>query len=311
MKLLLHIGLPKAASSTLQRDVFCHQKLGFDILETQLDSNFPLKTVEDVIFGNDFTIDLSKIKQDLNEYIESRENPDLISVISQEKLIGLPDDGPCYTKRVADRLNKICPDAKILIVIREQRRFVLSCYNQHIRNSSNIKLERFIGCDGYASDGYPSIMDSDFLKYDKIIEYYETLFGSDNVIVLVFEELVKDFETGVNAIRAKFGMTDRVHYKAVPCRNSGEGMATVECMRFLNTFCGDPHAYGIEKPSATWFFKRLARTGLARFLPNVLQVKQQEEYMSLINDFYEDLYCESNLTLSNKLGVDLRDFGYM
>ncbi|CAA6693601.1 MULTISPECIES: hypothetical protein [unclassified Lentimonas] len=311
MKLLLHIGLPKAASSTLQREVFCQQKLGFDLLETQLDSNFPLKTVEDVIYGNDFTIDLPTIKQDLNEYIDSRENPDLISVISQEKLIGLPDDGPCYTKRVANRLNGICPDAKILIVIREQRRFVLSCYNQRIRNSSNVKLERFIGSEGYASDGYPAIMDADFLKYDKTIEYYESLFGSENVIVLVFEELVKDFEAGVNAIRAKFGMTDRVHFEAVPRRNSGEGMATVECMRLLNTFCGDPHAYGIDQPSATWFLKRVARRGFNRFLPNMLHIKQHDEYMNLINEFYGDLYRESNTILSQKLGVDLRDYGYM
>ena len=124
MKLLLHIGLPKAASSTLQRDVFCHQKLGFDILETQLDSNFPLKTVEDVIFGNDFTIDLSKIKQDLNEYIEKykRRYDRFIEILKKKNRIFLIRKD--YNKipstditKFFKKINKINPNNKIVLVL--------------------------------------------------------------------------------------------------------------------------------------------------------------------------------------------------
>jgi len=98
---------------------------------------------------------------------------------------------------IATRLKSIFPDAKILIIVREQVDSLLSMYSYLVAEK---------GRSVNLSYGRPSVRDFDTwieeqeiypyrsyigtLKYSNIIQYYQDIFGESNVTVLMYEELL-------------------------------------------------------------------------------------------------------------------------
>ena len=68
----------------------------------------------------------------------------LIPVLSYERLSGNPHSGGYDSKEIANRLVQVFPDAKILIVIREQKDIILSTYKQYIIEGGACTVKRYL-----------------------------------------------------------------------------------------------------------------------------------------------------------------------
>lgn len=308
-KVLIHVGLPKTASTTLQRHVFCKRELGFVPFSGDGSYGGSSDAVHFFISVNDLAFDAAECRRHFDAAAREVEADDCVLVLSQERLIGNPDKGEYYGKSSAERLNEVFPEAHVLMVVREQCKYALSSYNQRIRSGSNMSLERFIGSKG-CRRGYPPTLDPDFLEYDRLLRYYRSLFGSDQVKVMPFENLVGDLSGSILEIQRSLGLREVPIIGEVPRSNRGEGMATVRARRFLNTFAGEANAFGPNRHGFTWKGINALTKGINYIVPQSKQQKQREQYARLIDEHFKNRFCESNARLSELTGIDFKQLGY-
>jgi hypothetical protein len=124
-------------------------------------------------------------------------NPDLIDVVSSETLCGVPFFGSRESAARAIRLHRIFGEAKILITVRRQKSIIRSVYLQYLIQGGTLPPERFFAQN-------PPIdyfgFDHRVFEFHKLAEYYASLFGGENVLVLAQEGLRKDPDRFVRAV---------------------------------------------------------------------------------------------------------------
>jgi len=199
MKIYIHVGYPKNASTTLQTDIFPNINgllyLGRYYQDTQAyhtkelsDALYDVAMKDSIDFSDELNI--KRIRLTLNK-IGTKFNKVLIS--SEAFSNNVADRG-----LIAHRLKVIFPEAKIIIIIRNQVDALKSMYKFLCAQlGKNINL----------SYGRPSVQSFDqwiddqenffprsyinTLRYDQLIFRYKTLFGKENVKTLLFEHLRK------------------------------------------------------------------------------------------------------------------------
>ena len=104
---------------------------------------------------------------------------------------GYPASGGYDSQLIADRLHRMVPRARVLIVIREQKSFLRSMYSQYVTDGGDLPLSRFLNPPEPHLNRVPG-WDFDFLAYHRLIGYYRKLFGPERVLVLPFELLTRE-----------------------------------------------------------------------------------------------------------------------
>jgi hypothetical protein len=166
-ELFIHVGLPKTATTFLQRLVF-----------PKMDINY-------ISINSEHTI---------NYIINSKIRDDKINLISDEELYGdvfsmkNMDSG----KVIAKRLRKLYPKAKIIVVLREKEAWTKSLYKQFMRNP-----QRAILVNNY-DQWYENFFNHKSLDFNGYIKVLKSLFN--DVLILNFEELKKDNKNFVSKI---------------------------------------------------------------------------------------------------------------
>jgi hypothetical protein len=82
---------------------------------------------------------------------------------------------------IADRLRALFSDARILICIREQKKVILSCYNQYIKKGGAISISSYLNVSDRTR---VPLFDFRHFMYHRLISYYQQIFGRDRVLVL-------------------------------------------------------------------------------------------------------------------------------
>ena len=157
-EIYIHIGLPRTGTSFLQRNIFPKLKL------TYLHKN--------MIF--------SKIKDGKN-------------LISDEHLSGtIFYNNPPDQYKIIDRIKKLYPDAKIIIVLRDKNDWLKSFYKNYLSYSKKkikkISYNEF--CSMYEKKGW--------LDFEKYIAYLKNSFNE--VLVLNYESLNKNHKDFISSI---------------------------------------------------------------------------------------------------------------
>lgn len=189
LETLIHIGYHKTASTWLQTHIL-------DNPETRLKRFFSKKDIRDFIVlphsldFNSIAVRTHHLKL-MKQAIEG-ENlaEDTISVISSERLSGHPHSGGYDSKEIADRLKACFPDGKVLIVIREQKSAISSCYLQYVKYGGTCSIKDYIKPPKRGLPVIP-LFKFEHFDYSKLIQYYIDLFGQENVLAIPFE-LFKD-----------------------------------------------------------------------------------------------------------------------
>jgi hypothetical protein len=117
------------------------------------------------------------------------------------------DISPVYAEHpeVPERLAATAPDARIVIVVRNQIDRLRSSYWQSRRDGwSHAELDRFLAGE---------VEDCGYLvnqRYAPTIEAYRRLFSPEAVLVLVYEELSRDPRAAIRAILRHLGLDEEL-----------------------------------------------------------------------------------------------------
>lgn len=303
--ILVHVGMPRCASTYLQNVVF--PALPVDIFQRWGKRKDCLcNEMREYIKSTDYD---SKIFWDWIRENTKKQHDSL--VISQETLGW--DDEAYITAR---NLSITFPEAKILIIVRDQFDFLVSNYCYKVTTGDFHEFRTF--------NNYLNFLDStnyfQMLEYDRIILYYQNLFGKKNIHVLPLEMLtihpelfnyrvIRTLRTNEEPLIS--GGVRRINY-------SLRGEKTIRAMRILNR-CFD-HSYEFFKkihPSmymdnkfkyCYYHLKRPVASFFGKLYSN------DPKLIELSDSWKEKLgprFMRSNRNLNEMIDVPLEEYSYL
>ena len=189
-KQVIHIGANKTASTTLQRALFSHHS-GLNYVGEDGEGYEHYKEIVDAMVNDD---DLYFPAEQCNQLFS-----DILNRTEQRTFLYSNED--VMTSRVpvqcARRLKSMLPEAKVLLVVRNQYTAIPSFYANHgafLKPAPPSYFRRYVSFDDWMN--YQTM----FIKYgalasffyNRLLSIYSELFGEENTHVLMFEEFVKD-----------------------------------------------------------------------------------------------------------------------
>lgn len=303
---LIHVGYPKALSSWMQKWLFTPQN-GFcktlDSLTLQLF----------LIDATPFTFKTDKAMSWVEKSLrETPNSANLQQLITGESLVGHTHCGGYNAKINADRLKELCPQAKILIVVREQKATIRSLYKTFVIWGMPHSIDRIL------KPVEPNLSPQfhlDFLRYDLLVAYYQQLYGKDQVLVLPYELFADD---GAGFLRKIFDFcaieNAEEKIKKLPINrkvNRGQTLVNLLIERWRNYFfLSTPFNYaGLFKPTEAGLKKRIARSKNNPF-PSFMDNWFESRFKQKVDAQCAGQFAESNRQLQKITGLDLKKYGY-
>lgn len=299
---LIHIGYHKTATTWLQRQLFNNSDANFQRF-------FSKDDIRDyIIRPNSLYFDDHKVKDYYNSLVP--DDSIKVSVVSSERLSGHPHSGGYDSKEIADRLYKIFPNGKILIVIREPKNAIASCYLQYIKFGGTCSVKDYLTPPQIGSSIVP-LFNFDHFNYIKLIEYYLKLFNKENVLVLPYELFKKspnDFCSQIINFAGANKLEELPYEEITHKRLStfGSSLARHFNKVFAKTTL-NPSAIDLAG-SQKYFMKAFIQ--LDSLIPKATHSKFDANLKDIIEEKIGDKYKESNKRLSEILGLDLTSYGY-
>ncbi len=298
---LIHIGYHKCASSYLQRSFFWVDEerffdLGKSNANTYLIAPHPLE------FDAHFTREI------FDRRLQEKPPGDRQLVLSSERLSGNPHLGGGDSLIIADRIKEVFPNARILIIIREQVAVIASNYGQYVRQGGRMSLRRYLVPPKYIIPG-PGFSFINF-EYHRLIGYYHELFGRSNVLVLPFEELRRDPGEFVNRV-LRFGDVVELEKPPEKMLNRSLCYITLNLKRNFNwLFTQRYNSKGaIDCRKAGEKFEAILYNA-DQLMPRGVRQLGADRLRRKVARIVGDRYAESNRRTSELIEVKLEALGY-
>lgn len=292
----IHLGLHKTASTYLQKVFFpLHaEECGYIQLREQAKS-----FLRYILYTNDFEFDpctaLHILKTEIGDLDSTRK-----MTISDEQFCGSPWDNAKDRQRYFDRLNGIFPEAKYIVVFRNHYEMIESLYLQYIKTGGSATLRQFLSHKSHPLE----FSNGAYLNYDAYIEYIVARSGKENLLLLLYEDMIakkREFLEDLAqyiGVKVNLGIFDPSREKPNPSLNQ----KMVPFVRFINTFSSSQRQPFLILPSRI-------RNSLVRYLITLYPKEKTESSQPLIADF-----CNSqgytNLHLMNHFGARAKDYRY-
>ncbi|PLX21806.1 hypothetical protein C0584_01740 [Candidatus Parcubacteria bacterium] len=291
-EIFIHIGFPKSASTYLQTEVF-----------PEIDAEYFF------VLG-DLNIITELIKNLKAQVAKSKKKK---IVISQESLSGHPHghNAPIGFNKIADALKENFPNAKILIIIRNQFEYIKSVY------SYSTATEGMLSCN---FENYLNKIGDNYLfpklQYNILIEYYIKYFGKDRVLVVPME-MIKNKTEFNNKLMNFFGVSSLPFVNSKKVNTSTKNLCIINFWRPFNYFLKKAVSLLVvlgliqkEKIRAVknfyYRFKIISLPILEKifFLSGDLKIpKEREKKLSTI-------FSKSNKDTENLIDIDLNKYDY-
>ncbi|HET8804251.1 MAG TPA: hypothetical protein VFM72_06695 [Aequorivita sp.] len=292
---LIHIGFPKTGTSFLQDRFFGEFKdVFFSVPKPEIRKN--------IISPWAFGFNPKNAKETFSKYIKRKER---VIVLSSEDLSGFPHYHDFTSKVIAERLQSCLPNGKILIIIREQKRMLKSCYFQYLKNEGSYSIDKYL---------FPPelrLPSRDNLNYHFIIDYYQKLFGKEHVLALPYEMFEQDPQVFIAKICELISIDSKMFMEKVDFSeriNKGYPASLLQIKRYLNPFILQNY------PNAGNTFYSTIFHGcwvLLKKIPiSVLGTNFEKNVKRKIEVFAKDRYTESNRKTSALIDIDLGKYGY-
>jgi hypothetical protein len=208
MSTVIHIGLPKTATTTLQREVFARHSAINYLGKPFVKKNGHLVEgssgrLSNHIIGNvwrqdSLTYNGVHNKLDLDTFMANMNlsNTGKTIVVSEE---GLSGGGFADRGLVATRLKELFGPAKILITIRNQFTCLPSLHTHYYRKKliSMLQFERWLELVMHSSN-FSTMTQQWMLRqylYHDLLCLYQGVFGQANVKVMLYEQMGQDLAT--------------------------------------------------------------------------------------------------------------------
>lgn len=303
---LVHIGFHKTASTLLQRALFARSDLGFERPSrdrTHLQGDF-------IRYGPFDEMDPKVIASYHRLAYEARTRGRTL-VVSHERLSGYPGSGGFDARMIADRIHTCLPDARILVLVREQRSMLYSYYLQYITDGGSLSFNRLVSANQPTLFRKPEF-DLRSFSYVPLLEYYRSLFGAENLLVVPYEALRVDGWHVAAEIAEFCGLpAERIAPDIFDSpANSGMPLMMQLLRRHLNGLIYrnqlSPHAPIAFNPFDRWYRRMRPLFEPTRLIDGPLRRRLKNQ----IERITADRYAESNRQLQHMTGHDLSRYGY-
>lgn len=320
MDLLIHVGFHKTATTWLQEELFDSGRFGFRPLCPQgtdsrwfgwefLTGSGYHRHLEGRL-ATPFDFDALAVRRRIVTELRRRPAEDGFPVISHEDLSGHIWSGGFQKKEIADRLFAALPEARILITVREQIELIRSSYEHYLWYGGLASLKHYVRPH---NEFQVPLFNPSHLLYDRLVGYYRSLFGSDRVLVLTYEDFCDRPEHFFDRLYRFAGLEPpRIADLPVIARRNARSSALAAMhhwLRPLNVLGGRNNlnarfAFG---SGPLW---RGSVAYASKFVPQALAEAQRRRNRALLRTLIGDMYDESNATLAAMTGIDLAGLGY-
>lgn len=316
-RLLIHIGFHKTGSTWFQNHLFHSDSYSFTALSEN--NKGPSTLAKKFVYTdegyllNSFDVNKDKINEALNSILSraSNKNHQTYYVISHERLSGNPHSSGFDASIIAQRLHKVFPKAKILIVIREQKSWILSNYFQYLALGGTHSLSNYLNIkyDGKRPGFSPS-----HICYHHIISFYQQTFGKDNVLVLPYEMFKSEKDTFVAHIESFLNHKIQLDKSDFNTYSNKKGNHFINYrMRFLNKIFRSS-----SLNNYVGFKNRTIQVigyGFKEFVgvlaPNFLNDLTRRSLNRKIVKWSGDRFRESNKITNDLISANLLKYGYL
>ena len=302
---LLHVGYHKTATTWLQRGLF-REEAGAFVAPCRRG-----EVVDSFIRCNPFEFDALDSRAVFADRIKAALERGLVPVISHEQLAGNAHTGGHNSRAVADRLAEAFPEARVLIVIREQQAMVLSVYKQYVRAAGAASLRRYLNPPRRGSDRGIPLFDPSFLEFHRLIAHYMERFGAAQVLVLPFESLRHDAAGFIDRIVGFAGARPPSALATVAVNATISGAAATLKRAVNVVFVRDA-----LNPLAPVESRRVADAVKTRFdridrwIPAGVRHRSDEKLRAGVRAELGGRYRDSNRETAALTGIDLAALGY-
>jgi hypothetical protein len=307
---LVHIGYHKTGSRWLRFLFFDNPQTGFG----WVDKTAPDHPVRRLVGARPFEFDAASSRAAFDPLLRRIEEDGLFPVVSFERFSGNPFSGGYDSKEIANRLLEVFPEARVLVVVREQRSMIVSTYKQYVREGGALPPRKFMHPPAPKSMRVPWF-DLRHFEYHHLLSYYRRLFGPDAVLALTYEQFVADPSAFVEQIGRFAGRplgSDVLASLPFDVKtNPGSPATAIAARRLLNGLgvCTDLNPAPLfPSPAIRRLGKRIDQATLA---PRRIVVREEAKLRQIVADTVGDRYVESNRRTAELTGIDLGSYGWM
>lgn len=299
---IVHIGFPKTGTKWLQKYYFPNLEDCFFINRLDL--------CKHLIEPDVFTFS----HNDCKEYF-FREAAGRRIVVSDELLVGGLDIGfgvGEFIHLMASRLKDTFGDPEIVITIRNQIDVATSTYAHYIKTGGTYTPEQFFGIIKRFKHFFKNhhLFSLKLFEYDKLIDYYIKIFGSDNVKVFFYEDFQKDCVDFVNELSRILCVKPTGKLPFDVYENKRPSLISLKIQRTLNRFT-----------EQSTFFKN-SLIDIPTLYPRTISITERIDRNMTLNlkpyklpkkvaEHIAEYYIKSNNNLSNLINPSkLKSLGY-
>ena len=319
----IHIGCAKAGSTTLQKHLFDKHpeinnlgrypigNLGKDSSEVNSDCMYLKNENLRKLYYNFVMLDGIEYRYSNNiELYKKSIKPLLkyeqINLLSNESFTSV-NFSYSDIKSKADRLKEVFPNAKIIIILRNQFDMIKSKYRAWPFDPRCIRIGQPVSLDDWIKIALEDNITKFFspLKYYEIVDIYSELFGKNNVGLFLFEELAYSPKIFASKISAFMGIDSEIVELNIQAKHENKATS---------------HRYDIYRrlvrrkllPSINSKKLNFLSESARGIILNFLKGGKKKDYVispsmfSRINDYF----AESNRKLENEYKLDLSTYNY-
>ena len=319
-RLLIHIGVPKSATTSLQSGAFPNHPeiryIGKPFYDAQIGYEASLATAQlcDSLWKqDDLEFDLTLARRRFGLGVLPRLGKKLV-VLSEE---GLSQASAADRHLTAQRLAALCEGTRclILLTIREQKSALASGHKWiYARRLTSLKVNEWVDwCTSYSSyNGCHNDFPLRQYRYARLYECYANLFGSDSVLVLPTELLsanpgafysqLEDFA----GLRRFWGTSS---CPELPIANQSPGKLGIAYQRLVKWIKHD--RYLLLRRGAS-YPENLAETGIHGCAMKLLTYvdfpmpSMSSKTATNLNEYYK----KDNARLAANIKMPLKQYGY-
>ena len=299
MEPLIHIGYHKTGTTFLQKQVF--PRPGFTLVAGAK------RLHEAVVSVEPFAYDSATARS----VLEAEVPDNLVPVLSYERLSGAPHRAGYDSDLIAERLVAAFPDARVLVVIREQMNMLVSLYKTYVRMGGVASFRQYVEPIAGDLELLPPFVFS-YLEYHRLICRYSDLFGVNNVLVLPYELLEQRPFVFVKRVCEFSGARMPQNFAPRKRVNKSPSVLPLLLKRQANkwlirsTYNQSP-LLPLNLPNLP--AKRLVGK-LDRALPERIGSLREDSWRQFAARKVEGRYEKSNAATKDLTGIDLSRFGY-
>jgi hypothetical protein len=268
--------------------------------------------IEDIYQRHDLDFDAARVRAAYESEMQSA--PGRQPIISQEALLCEVFAGGSNVIRNAQRLQALFPRGKILIVIREQLDMIASLYYQYCQEGGTVRMARFL------TNGPPNVsyFDWTMLDYARLLEYYQSVFGAEQVKMIPFEHFKRDpleFVTAIMAfcnLDAPPALNDVIATEPSNIRTTRYGL---HFMRVMNLFLFSRYKPSSIIPSFVFSHHQMRAMTFKVLDPYVFRhlpaARKQVKIPDTLRQQLIEFYTPGNRKLSQQHHLPVDTYGYV